>query len=175
MYAKFLPRYDVLGSLNTEGDPQGGMPGWIASEANISDYQIVVNDSTYSKTYVLLADMTYKFKLYDNNVKSYAGMDGESAVTVNLGQENTFSNGIGQDVLFKTSQAGKYTFKIVYSAINPAKVTVSYDGATTLVDQTSVVNDNIVYDIMGRALGTSLENLPQGIYVRNGKKFVVAQ
>lgn len=46
---------------------------------------------------------------------------------------------------------------------------------TTLVEQTSVVNDNIVYDIMGRALGTSLENLPQGIYVRNGKKFVVAQ
>ena len=175
VYAKFLPRYDVLGSLNTEGDPQGGMPGWIASEANISDYQIAVNDSTYSKTYVLLADNTYKFKLYDNYVKNYVGMDGESAVTVNLGQENTFSNGIGQDVLFKTSQAGKYTFKIVYSAINPAKVTVSYDGAATLVDQTSVVNDNIVYDIMGRALGTSLENLPQGIYVRNGKKFVVAQ
>lgn len=46
---------------------------------------------------------------------------------------------------------------------------------TTLVEQTSVVSDNIVYDIMGRALGTSLENLPQGIYVRNGKKFVVAQ
>ncbi len=50
------------------------------------------------------------------------------------------------------------------------------DGTTTLVEgQTSVINDNIVYDIMGRALGTSVENLPQGIYVRNGKKFVVAQ
>ncbi len=46
---------------------------------------------------------------------------------------------------------------------------------TTSVETISVVNDNIVYDIMGRALGTSLENLPQGIYVRNGKKFVVAQ
>lgn len=46
---------------------------------------------------------------------------------------------------------------------------------TTLVETISVVNDNIVYDIMGRALGTSVENLPQGIYVRNGKKFVVAQ
>ncbi|MGN1240194.1 MAG: hypothetical protein ACI4TV_04895 [Paludibacteraceae bacterium] len=49
------------------------------------------------------------------------------------------------------------------------------DGTTTSVEQTSVINDNIVYDIMGRALGTSVENLPQGIYVRNGKKFVVAQ
>ncbi|MDY2943427.1 MAG: hypothetical protein SOT07_07015 [Paludibacteraceae bacterium] len=50
-----------------------------------------------------------------------------------------------------------------------------YNGTPTQIEQTSVVNDNIVYDIMGRALGTSLENLPQGIYVRNGKKFVVAQ
>lgn len=43
------------------------------------------------------------------------------------------------------------------------------------IENTTLQNDNIVYDIMGRALGTSLENLPQGIYVRNGKKFVVAQ
>ncbi|MGN0235879.1 MAG: hypothetical protein ACI4BD_06175 [Paludibacteraceae bacterium] len=46
---------------------------------------------------------------------------------------------------------------------------------TTLVEQTATINDNIVYDITGRALGTSVENLPQGIYVRNGKKFIVAQ
>lgn len=45
----------------------------------------------------------------------------------------------------------------------------------TAIENTTLQNDNIVYDIMGRALGTSLENLPQGIYVRNGKKFVVAQ
>ena len=43
------------------------------------------------------------------------------------------------------------------------------------IENTTLQNDNIVYDIMGRALGTSVENLPQGIYVRNGKKFVVAQ
>ena len=49
------------------------------------------------------------------------------------------------------------------------------DPTTLVVGQISVINDNIVYDIMGRALGTSVENLPQGIYVRNGKKFVVAQ
>lgn len=55
--------------------------------------------------------------------------------------------------------------------------TDSFDkGPTTLVvGQISVINNNIVYDIMGRALGTSVENLPQGIYVRNGMKFVVAQ
>ena len=64
---------------------------------------------------------------------------------------------------------------IVTLNVETLKLTVEKPGPTTLVEQTSVVNDNIVYDIMGRALGTSLENLPQGIYVRNGKKFVVAQ
>lgn len=49
------------------------------------------------------------------------------------------------------------------------------DAPATSVENTTLQNDNIVYDIMGRALGTSVENLPQGIYVRNGKKFVVAQ
>ena len=64
---------------------------------------------------------------------------------------------------------------VVTLNVETLKLTVEKLGTTTLVEQTSVVNDNIVYDIMGRALGTSLENLPQGIYVRNGKKFVVAQ
>ena len=59
--------------------------------------------------------------------------------------------------------------------VETLKLTVEKLGTTTSVEQTTVVNDNIVYDIMGRALGTSVENLPQGIYVRNGKKFVVAQ
>lgn len=49
------------------------------------------------------------------------------------------------------------------------------DAPATSVENATLQNDNIVYDIMGRALGTSVENLPQGIYVRNGKKFVVAQ
>ena len=64
---------------------------------------------------------------------------------------------------------------VVTLNVETLKLTVEKLGTTTLVEQMSVVNDNIVYDIMGRALGTSLENLPQGIYVRNGKKFVVAQ
>lgn len=64
---------------------------------------------------------------------------------------------------------------IVTLNVTNLKLTVEKLGTTTSVEQTSIVNDDIVYDIMGRALGTSLENLPQGIYVRNGKKFVVAQ
>ena len=79
----------------------------------------------------------------------------------------------GTDNKWNNTLVGEY---IVTLNVETLKLTVEEPGTTTLVvGQISVINDNIVYDIMGRALGTSVENLPQGIYVRNGKKFVVAQ
>ena len=35
------------------------------------------------------------------------------------------------------------------------------------------VNNNKVYGINGQYIGTSLKNLPKGIYIMNGQKFVV--
>ena len=64
---------------------------------------------------------------------------------------------------------------IVTLNFTTGKLKVESVGPGSSVEQTSVVNDNIVYDIMGRALGTSREKLPQGIYVRNGEECVVAQ
>lgn len=84
----------------------------------------------------------------------------------------TLLSGTGTDNKWSNTLTGDY---IVTLNVTNLKLTVEKLGTTTSVEQTSVVNDNIVYDIMGRALGTSVENLPQGIYVRNGKKFVVAQ
>lgn len=96
--------------------------------------------------------------------KNGVAMDtvGEYDITLLSGTDNKWNNTL----------VGDY---IVTLNVETLKLTVEKLGTTTLVEQMSVVNDNIVYDIMGRALGTSLENLPQGIYVRNGKKFVVAQ
>ena len=69
---------------------------------------------------------------------------------------------------------GAYGMKKI--TVNAAEGKLVIENApATAIENTTLQNDNIVYDIMGRALGTSLENLPQGIYVRNGKKFVVAQ
>ena len=84
----------------------------------------------------------------------------------------TLLSGTGTDNKWNNTLVGEY---IVTLNVETLKLTVEKPGTTTLVETTSVFNDNIVYDIMGRALGTSVENLPQGIYVRNGKKFVVAK
>ena len=45
-------------------------------------------------------------------------------------------------------------------------VTDSNDGRT--------INDNVIYDLNGRAVkrGTSLEGMPSGLYILNGKKIV---
>lgn len=53
--------------------------------------------------------------------------------------------------------------------------TETFNSTTTLEPSVTMVNDNVVYDVMGRALGTSVENLPQGLYIRNGKTFVVVK
>ena len=82
-----------------------------------------------------------------------------------------YKNG-SPDKKWNNTLSGDY---IVTLNVTTGKLTVKSVGPGSSVAQTSVVNDHIVYDIMGRALGTSVENLPQGIYVRNGKKFVVAQ
>ena len=40
------------------------------------------------------------------------------------------------------------------------------------VDSRISAADTPIYDLSGRRMGGSLENLPKGIYIRNGKKFV---
>lgn len=53
--------------------------------------------------------------------------------------------------------------------------TENFNTTPTVTPAVSIMNDNVVYDVMGRALGTSVENLPQGLYIRNGKTFVVVK
>lgn len=91
--------------------------------------------------------------------------------------------GNGEVTNFTFVENGDQKWWVLEGAHGKKKITVNAvegklviaDAPATSVENTTLQNDNIVYDIMGRALGTSVENLPQGIYVRNGKKFVVAQ
>ncbi len=51
-------------------------------------------------------------------------------------------------------------------------VTSSYTGIEA-IHSVSSVNDGIIYDMQGRKRGTSLENLPKGLYIVNGRKVVI--
>lgn len=54
-----------------------------------------------------------------------------------------------------------------------AAVRMRIVNATTDLEQTPYVNDNMIYDVMGRVYGTDRVALQQGIYIQNGEKFVV--
>ena len=143
--------------------------GWEIGDAVPLTRKADTEQVVYSSTLTLKAG-ELKFLCQQSFDKHYGpatnrvAMDtvGEYDITLLSGTDNKWNNTLEGDY-------------IVTLNVETLKLTVEKPGTTTLVNQTSVINDNIVYDIMGRALGTSVENLPQGIYVRNGKKFVVAQ
>lgn len=58
-------------------------------------------------------------------------------------------------------------------AIN--SITATIEGETTGIDSVAVPEDDengMIYDLSGRMVGTSVEALAPGLYIRNGKKFV---
>ncbi len=111
--------------------------------------------------------------------KGYAAHFGPS----DTGDGKRDIQGNGEVTNFTFVENGDQKWWVLEGAYGMKKITVNAaegklvieNAPATAIENTTLQNDNIVYDIMGRALGTSLENLPQGIYVRNGKKFVVAQ
>lgn len=77
-----------------------------------------------------------------------------------------------------TLRSGKYWIVAVEEGSERSYVlteTEHFNTTPTVTPAVSIMNDNVVYDVMGRALGTSVENLPQGLYIRNGKTFVVVK
>lgn len=71
---------------------------------------------------------------------------------------------------------GMRAYFVVPQGINMAALVANIDGEATAIDQ---INDAAVtvaapvYNLNGQCVGTSLDGLARGIYVQNGKKFVV--
>ena len=47
------------------------------------------------------------------------------------------------------------------------------DGIKTINDQTTVANAEKVYSVNGQYVGKSLQGLGKGLYIMNGKKYVI--
>lgn len=75
---------------------------------------------------------------------------------------------------FATPVENTLTFT-VYKKQIAAKI-ILYTTAATAIHVVSTKDrrtDHTVYDLQGRRVGTSLQNLPAGIYIQNGKKFSI--
>lgn len=70
---------------------------------------------------------------------------------------------------------GTYAYLVVPSAEDAAKVKLDINGTVTGIDAINaniVVNGTKVYNLNGQFVGNSLQTLPHGVYVVNGRKVV---
>ena len=118
-------QYVLRGSQNANGDPEGGMAGWAATNNNAYT-SATINGTTMTIVANLTnANTQYKFKIYNNFDGSYYGQTGTSEIPDNTPWTLNGSN----DVLFKTTAAGLYTF--IYNTSNKS-IKVQYPTAYTV-------------------------------------------
>lgn len=77
----------------------------------------------------------------------------------------------------KAVMKGMRAYFIVPSGTNAKLLRANLDGVETSIDaigtDDAVIVDNTVYTIQGQRVGNTLEGLPRGLYIQNGKKVLV--
>lgn len=115
--AVFESRYCLVGQLNDGSNEAGGMPG-------MNDYTVDFDFVSYTGlgeagvelrcTRSLQPNKQYKFAIHDHVIgRNYGKNSGSDNPTLDAG-ESWELNTIDYDVLFNTSAAGEYTFKITH-------------------------------------------------------------
>ena len=125
-------QYVLRGSQTANGDPEGGMAGWGATNNNAYT-SATINGTTMT----IVANLTnaktqYKFMIYNNFDGSYYGQTGSAEIPNN----SPWTLNGSKDVLFTTTAAGSYTF--IYNTSNksikvlyPTAYTVTYSRVPT--------------------------------------------
>ena len=99
----------------------------------------------------------------DANAKFYKLSDGSQGIGFYYGAENGAAF---------TNEAHR-AYLVVSSAVNAPKAFSLADSVTGINSlHTDSIADAAVYNLRGIKMGTS-ENLPKGVYIKNGKKFIV--
>ena len=73
---------------------------------------------------------------------------------------------------------GMRAYFIVPIGTSPSALRANIDGVETAISAINIENsindsDNNVYNLQGQRVGTTLQGLPRGLYIQNGKKMIV--
>ena len=71
---------------------------------------------------------------------------------------------------------GLRAYFVVPTTADATALRISVDGTTTGIDAIDTPDasaDAAVYNLQGQRVGTNLDSLPRGVYIRQGKKFIV--
>lgn len=113
-----------------------------------------------------------------DNSYQMVGTYGLTTLTTNgtnlfLGADNKFYKPENESV---AQMKGMRAYFVVPAGTNQAALVANIDGTFTSIDQidgAKVVENAPVYNLSGQRVGYSLQGLSRGIYVQNGKKYVV--
>lgn len=113
-----------------------------------------------------------------NGTYSMVGTYGLTTLTTDgtnlfLGGDNKFYKPTDESV---ATMKGMRAYFVVPAGTNQAALVANIDGTITSIDQidgAKVVENAPVYNLSGQRVGYSLQGLSRGIYVQNGKKYVV--
>lgn len=85
----------------------------------------------------------------------------------------TFKNQAYKDVYFFANAAnGDYNFPYTAEITSVTAEVVNVSTGIDAIAAPAAVEDGMIYDLQGRALGTDINAIGHGLYIRNGKKFV---
>jgi len=186
------PKADyVVNSVRTETDESKSIETVLNNDDQNYVYHFV---GTYQKTtlpqyayYIATSSKTKKVKWYRKtssktvNWNPYVGIIGALG-TLEIG-ETTYNFGSGTTVTVPYVSYGDLENDDLFSKTSGAKVKASYDmqfghtdestttGITTVETTITTDNDAAVYTLDGRRVNSN--SLSKGIYIKNGKKFIV--
>jgi len=143
--AQFKHRYILRGSIDTDGDPVGGMAGWSATDN--SAYTSSITSGVYTITANLTKAKTrYKFRIKDLTDGTVGnGQTGTGDIPNNTAWTLNGSN----DVKLTTTSAGTYTFTYTVSTnslqvVFPTSYTVTYGYGTGGTGVTATVSGETI-------------------------------
>ena len=135
-----------------------------------------VTDPTFNKVDIVAGEPTQV------SVGTGWGMQGTYGLTtLEIDGSNLFIVSGGKFMKPETAEKavmkGMRAYFIVPSGTNAKMLRANLDGVETSIDaigtDDAVIVDTTVYTIQGQRLGNTLEGLPRGLYIQNGKKVLV--
>lgn len=114
-----------------------------------------------SKTYNYCPEYDNPFTLYIPNKTSL------TTVTLNGRQAGITENELGTYTIDFTEAYESANYEIPTLKIN-----TGMSGVEEIEDITDTASESLIYNLQGVAVGTDLNTLPAGLYIRNGKKII---
>lgn len=143
-------------------DLKAGVPYLVFPEEDVTS--IVINGTYINSVLTPVVESTYTFKGIFDPATLYAG----DKNVLFLGNDNT--------LYYPNVTNDLKAFHAYFETSTGNSANICIDGISSGITTTtldSLSDDSMIYNINGQSIGTSVEQLPKGVYVRSGNKIII--